>query len=190
MSDKKLKILAISGSVRRDSVNRALLQTAKNVSSDRFDIEIYENLAELPMFNQDLEGDNIPVIAAELGKAIAAADAVLISTPEYNGAIPGGLKNLLDWGSRPWGQGAFSGKPVAVIGASPSEYGASRAVEMASTILEAMSAVVINRKLTVGDAPNRVSINGEIVDQMVAASLSDVLDGLGSAVESLTPVSL
>ncbi len=189
MTDQKLKILTISGSRRVGSVNSALLETARKISSDKFDFVSYEDLAALPIFNQDLEGENIPDVAFELGKAITEADAVLIATPEYNGAIPGGLKNLLDWGSRPWGQGAFNGKVVAVIGASPSEYGASRAVEMTSNILEAMSAVVINRKLTVGNAPDRVGNDGEIVDEMVAKSLSDVLDGLKAAVESLTPVS-
>ena len=189
MSDRKLKVLAISGSVRSDSVNTALLETLKNVSSDNFIVEIYEHLAELPIFNQDLEGENIPDFVAELGRSVSEADAVLISTPKYNGAIPGGLKNLLDWGSRPWGKGAFSGKPVAVIGASPSEYGASRAVAMTYTILEAMSATVINRKLTVGNAPDRVAVGGEIIDEMVAKSLSDVLEGLEIAVENLTPVS-
>ncbi|MBN4064942.1 NAD(P)H-dependent oxidoreductase [Dehalococcoides mccartyi] len=189
MSDHKLRILAISGSVRKDSVNRALLETAKKLSSSKFEIDIYEDLAELPIFSQDAEGDSIPDIASELGKAILRADAVLISTPEYNGAIPGGLKNLLDWGSRPFGQGAFSGKTVAVIGASPSPYGASQAVEMTTKILEAMSAVVINRKLNVSNAPERVSIDGEIVDEMVAKSLSDILVGIEIAVESSTPVS-
>ena len=189
MTDQKLKILTISGSVRKGSVNVALLKTARNMSSDRFDFDNYEDLTDLPIFNEDHEGENIPDVALELGKAILEADAVLISTPEYNGAIPGGLKNLLDWGSRPWGQGAFNGKVVAVIGASPSQYGASRAVEMTTNILEAMSAQVINRKLTVGNAPERVSSDGEIVDEMVAKSLSDVLDGLKAAVESLTPVS-
>ena len=189
MSDRKLKVLAISGSVRSDSVNTALLETLKNVSSDNFIVEIYEHLAELPIFNQDLEGENIPDFVAELGRSVSEADAVLISTPEYNGAIPGGLKNLLDWGSRPWGKGAVSGKPVAVIGARPSEYGASRAVARTCTILEAMSATVINRKLTVGNAPDRVAVGGEIIDEMVAKSLSDVLEGLEIAVENLTPVS-
>ncbi len=189
MTDQKLRILTISGSVRKGSVNSALLETARNISTDKFEFNNYEDLAELPIFSQDLEGENIPDVAFELGKAVLEADAVLISTPEYNGAIPGGLKNLLDWGSRPWGQGAFSGKVVAVIGASPSQYGASRAVEMTTNILEAMSAHVINRKLTVGNAPERVSSDGEIVDEMVSKSLSDVLDGLKATVESLTPVS-
>ncbi len=189
MADPKLKILTISGSVRKDSVNSALLKTARKISTDKFDFDSYEDLADLPIFNQDIEGENIPDAVFELGKAVHEADAVLISTPEYNGSIPGGLKNLLDWGSRPYGQGAFNGKVVAVIGASPSQYGASRAVEMTSNILEAMSAHVINRKLTLGNAPERVSSDGEIVDEMISRSLSDVLDGLKTSVESLTPVS-
>ena len=189
MTDPKLKILTISGSVRKDSVNSNLLRTARKISTDKFEFNSYENLANLPIFSQDLEGENIPDAAFELGKAVLETDAVLISTPEYNGSIPGGLKNLLDWGSRPYGQGAFNGKVVAVVGASPSLYGASRAVEMTSNILEAMSAHVINRKLTLGNAPHRVSSDGEVIDEMVAKSLSDVLDGLKAAVESLTPVS-
>ena len=71
MSDRKLKVLAISGSVRSDSVNTALLETLKNVSSDNFIVEIYEHLAELPIFNQDLEGENIPDFVAELGRSVS-----------------------------------------------------------------------------------------------------------------------
>ncbi|MGY8881082.1 MAG: NADPH-dependent FMN reductase, partial [Dehalococcoidia bacterium] len=114
MTDPKLKILTISGSVRKDSVNSDLLRTARKISTDKFEFNSYENLANLPIFSQDLEGENIPDAAFELGKAVLETDAVLISTPEYNGSIPGGLKNLLDWGSRPYGQGAFNGKVVAV----------------------------------------------------------------------------
>jgi chromate reductase len=77
--------------VRKDSVNSDLLRTARKISTDKFEFNSYENLANLPIFSQDLEGENIPDAAFELGKAVLETDAVLISTPEYNGSIPGGL---------------------------------------------------------------------------------------------------
>lgn len=173
-----LKILAVPGSVRANSFNRALLVAAKNIDPSEFEIEIYEGLAELPIFSQDLEGENIPAQASELDRALRNADAVLIATPEYNGAIPGGLKNLLDWGSRPVGKGAFQGRPTAIIGTSPSPYGAARSVEMTAQILGALGATVLERKLTVGGAMDRFDSNGTLSDEMVKRSLEDVLTGL------------
>ncbi len=174
-----LKILAIPGSVRASSLNRGLLVAAKNVDPSEFEIEIYEGLAELPIFSQDLEGENTPAQASELDSALRNADAVLIATPEYNGSIPGGLKNLLDWGSRPVGKGAFQGKPTAIIGASPGQYGAARSVEMTTKILGALGATVLGQNLTVGGAMDRFDSNGTLLDEMVKRSLGEILTGLG-----------
>ncbi len=189
MTNQKVKILAISGSLRSGSINRALLEAAGDVVSDEFDIEIYDGVESLPFFNEDLEGENLPDSAAVLDKAIRAADAVLISTPEYNGAIPGGLKNLLDWGSRPAGSSAFGGKPTAVIGASPGQFGAARSVGMTTSIVEAIGAVTIGRKFTLGGAFERFDSNGELTDEMARKSLEDILEGLASAVHNPVSVS-
>ena len=179
MSDENLKILAIPGSVRAASFNRGLLVAARELDLPGFEIEIYDGIADLPIFSQDLEGENRPARAIELDTAVREADAVLIATPEYSGAIPGGLKNLLDWGSRPPGNGAFMGKPTAVIGASPGQYGAARSVEMTTKILGALGAVVLERNLTVGRAMDRFDSDGTLTDEMVKRSLQDILTGLG-----------
>jgi len=179
MTDKKLKILAIPGSVRAASFNRGLLVAARDLDLPGFEIEIYDGIGDLPIFSQELEGENRPARATELDTAVREADAVLIATPEYSGSIPGGLKNLLDWGSRPSGNGAFMGKPTAIIGASPGQYGAARSVEMTAKILAALGAVVLERNLTVGRAMDRFDSDGTLSDEMVRRSLEDILAGLG-----------
>ena len=179
MSDNKLKILAIPGSVRAASFNRGLLVAARDTDLPGFEIEIYDGIGDLPIFSQELEGENRPTLATELDTAVREADAVLISTPEYSGSIPGGLKNLLDWGSRPPGNGAFMGKPTAIIGASPGQYGAARSVEMTTKILAALGAIVLEQNLTVGRAMERFGPDGTLSDEMVRRSLEDVLTGLG-----------
>ena len=173
-----LKILAVPGSVRASSFNRGLLVAARNIDSSEFEIEIYEGLAELPIFSQDLEGENTPARASELDTALRNADAVLIATPEYSGSIPGGLKNLLDWGSRPFGNGAFQGKPTAIIGTSPGQYGAARSVEMTKNIVRGLGATVLERDLTVGSAMERFNSDGTLSDVIVKQALEDVLADL------------
>ena len=173
-----LKILAVPGSVRASSFNRGLLVAARNIDPSEIEIEIFEGLGELPIFSQDLEGENMPARASELDRALRNADAVLIATPEYTGSIPGGLKNLLDWASRPVGNGAFQGKPTAIIGASPGQYGAARSVEMTTKIVGALGANVLERNLTVGRAMDRFDSDGTLSDEMVKRSLEDVLTGL------------
>ena len=185
MSYSKLNILAISGSLREGSLNAALLKAAQEIAPDKFEIEIYDGLATLPIFSQDLEGSNLPAPVGDLDHSIRTADAVLISTPEYNGATPGGLKNLLDWGSRPRGNGALNGKPVAVIGASPSPYGAARSVDMTSNIVAASGGVVVERNFTLGGAPSRFNSDGILVDEVAKNSLVDVLDGLATSAGDL-----
>ena len=184
MFDRKLKILAIAGSVRKGSFNRALLETTKTIDPSRYEVEIYDGLARLPIFSQDLERENIPLQATELDSIVRNADAVLIATPEYNGSIPGGLKNLLDWGSRPYAHGAFKGMPTAVIGASPGRYGAARSVEMTTNILSAIGAVVLNRKLTVGGVVDRLGSDGQLTDETLKLSLGGILAGLGDLVRN------
>ena len=179
MTDKKLKILAIPGSVRAASFNRGLLVAARDLDLPGFEIEIYDGIGDLPIFSQELEGENRPARATELDTAVREADAVLIATPEYSGSIPGGLKNLLDWGSRPSGNGAFMGKPTAIIGASPGQYGAARSVEMTAKILAALGAVVLEQNLTVDRAMDRFDSDGTLSDEMVRRSLEDILAGLG-----------
>src|SRR5918996_4167746 len=118
-----MRVLAISGSLRRGSYNTALLRAARDLAPPGVAVELYKGLDAIPAFNEDLEGSP-PAAVEDLRGWIAQADALLVATPEYNGSAPGALKNALDWASRPRGTAALVGKPVAVIGASPTAYGA------------------------------------------------------------------
>jgi chromate reductase len=119
-----MKILGLSGSLRRDSHNTNLLRAAARALPAGVDLEIYDGLRGLPLYDPDRDVHPIPAAAARLRGALAEADGVLIATPEYNGSIPAPLKNALDWASRPFPDNALRGKPVAVVGASTGLFGA------------------------------------------------------------------
>ena len=121
------RIVAFAGSLRRGSFNRALLRAAQELAPrDTMDIQVIE-IGELPFYNADLESHGDPPTVAAYKSAVAEADGVLIATPEYNDGIPAVLTNAIDWGSRLPGRAPLSGKPVAVVGASPSRVGTARA---------------------------------------------------------------
>lgn len=118
-------ILGFAGSLRRDSFNKALLRAALELTPQDAQMEIFD-LEGIPPFNQGLEGQP-PEKVKEFKTKIRAADAILIATPEYNYSIPGVLKNAIDWASRPYGDNAFDGKPVGLMGASIGMLGTARA---------------------------------------------------------------
>ena len=180
-NNRQTKILAISGSLRAASYNGALVTGVKNLAPADVDVEIYDGVGSLPHFSEDLEGDRTPAQVIELRDRLRKADAVLISTPEYNGSIPGALKNLIDWASRPYGQSSFAGKPVAVTGTSVSPYGAQHAQEALLPILRAAGAVTVGEAHPIGPAPEVFAADGSITDSEV----TDLLKGLlGELVES------
>jgi len=111
-----IRILAFAGSLRKDSYNKALVETAKELAPENVEIEVFD-LAPIPLFNQDLEQE-MPKAVKEFKSKIKGADAILIATPEYNRSIPGVLKNAIDWASRPSADNSFNDKPVAVFGAT------------------------------------------------------------------------
>ena len=120
-----MRILAISGSLRAASHNTALLRAAADLAPAGVEVELYDGLESLPPYNEDRDTELPPAEVAALRAAIAAADAVLLATPEFNGTMPGQIKHAVDWASRPYGDAsALWGKPVAVIGASVTDYGA------------------------------------------------------------------
>lgn len=121
MSDTR--ILVLVGSLRADSLNRRIAETLQAQAPDGVVIEIADNLAELPFYNEDLDGDSVPAAAAALRERVSSADRVLAVTPEYNGTMPAVLNNAIDWLSRPYGVGAIKGKPFGVVGATPTPYG-------------------------------------------------------------------
>jgi NAD(P)H-dependent FMN reductase len=117
------EILTLVGSLRAASVNRQLAELAAESAPDGVTLTIYEGLDELPFYNEDIDTDTPPPAVAELRAAAARADAALFVTPEYNGTIPGVLKNAIDWLSRPWGASDLKDKPVAVIGSAAGRFG-------------------------------------------------------------------
>ncbi len=123
------RVLVLVGSLRADSLNRRIAEKLAELAPAGVEVEIAENLHELPFYNEDLDGENVPAAAAGLRDRVARADRVLAVTPEYNGTMPAVLNNAIDWLSRPFGAGALRGKPFGVVGATPTPYGGKWAHE-------------------------------------------------------------
>jgi NAD(P)H-dependent FMN reductase len=116
-------VLALVGSLRAASINRQLAELAAETAPEGVTVTVYDGLGDLPFYNEDIDNENVPASVVALREAAGKADAALVVTPEYNGSIPGVLKNAIDWLSRPFGNGALKGKPAAVIGGSFGQYG-------------------------------------------------------------------
>jgi chromate reductase len=180
-----LKILAISGSLRRDSHNTLLLRAVEELLGPDDTLELWEGLREVPAYDQDDDVEPAPKAVADLRAAIASADAVLLSTPEYNSSIPGALKNALDWASRPIATNVFRSKPVAVIGSSIGMFGAVWAQADLRKVLAAMGARVAEVEVAVGHANERFDEGGRLVDEETREQLRDAIATL---VETAEPV--
>jgi chromate reductase len=173
-----MRVLAISGSLRAGSHNTALLRAAASVAPAGVELELLDGLELVPPYNEDHDTETPPEPVDRLRRRIADADAVLFSTPEYNGTVPGQLKNAIDWASRPFGRSALWGKPVAVIGASTSEYGALWAQADLRKTLGISGARVLDAELPVGKAQERLSTDGELDDDETRERLIELLDQL------------
>lgn len=121
MSD--IKVLVLLGSLRAASINRQLAELAIENAPDGVSLQLFDRLGELPFYNEDIDNEGVAEPVVALRRAAGEADAALVVTPEYNGSIPGVLKNAIDWLSRPFGDSALKGKPMAVVGASLGRYG-------------------------------------------------------------------
>jgi NAD(P)H-dependent FMN reductase len=121
MSD--IKVLGLLGSLRAASINRQLAELAVETAPEGVSLRLFDRLGELPFYNEDIDNENVAEPVVALRAAAADADAALVVTPEYNGSIPGVLKNAIDWLSRPYGNGALKDKPLAVVGSALGQYG-------------------------------------------------------------------
>jgi chromate reductase len=175
-----MRVLAISGSLRAASHNTALLRVAAELAPAGMELELYDELELIPPYNEDHDGEASPPPVTSLRERIAAADAVLFSTPEYNGSVPGLLKNAVDWASRPFGRSALWGKPVAAVGASTGEYGALWAQADLRKTLGIAGARVLEAELAVGKAGDRFTAEGELNDPEVRERLLEILEQLAS----------
>jgi chromate reductase len=154
------RILGISGSLRRDSHNTSLLRAAAEAAGPDIEFVLYDGLKQIPPYDEDDDVDPRPESVARLNEAIAAADAVFFSTPEYNSSIPGQLKNAIDWVSRPVATNALRNKPVAVVGASTGGFGAVWAQAELRKVLAAVGARVLDLELPVPHAHTRFEDGG------------------------------
>jgi chromate reductase len=161
-------LLGIAGSLRADSLNAQLLRLVAEELPQGVELELYDGLAAIPPFDQDLEHDP-PESVTRLKRAIASTEAVVIATPEYNGSIPGQLKNALDWVSRPRRESPIQGKPVAVIGASTGQFGALWAQRDLKRVLGIMGARVLAVELPVAKADRRLAEPDPELRQQLAA---------------------
>jgi chromate reductase len=173
------RILGISGSLRRDSHNTSLLRAAAEAAGPDVELEIYDGLKEIPPFDEDDDVHPRPPSVTGLNDAIAAADAVLFSTPEYNSSIPGQLKNAIDWVSRPIATNSLRNKPVAVVGASTGAFGAVWAQAELRKVLSALGARVLDVELPVPHAHTRFDA-GALTDDEIRASLAEAIETLAA----------
>ena len=142
MDNKPFRILAIAGSLRQGSYNRGLLRAAREHAPDWVEVQFFD-IGSLPFFNEDVEAAGDPEAVRRFKDAISNANAVLIATPEYNGAVPGVLANAIDWASRPSGQSVLRNKPVGVMGAVLGRSGSANAQAILRGVLSRIGAVVI-----------------------------------------------
>jgi chromate reductase len=178
-----MRVLGITGSLRRGSHNARLLRAAGELLPPPAELEPFDGLKAVPAYDADDDGNRAPVAVRRLRDAIKEADAILIATPEYNSSIPGVLKNALDWASRPANQSAFQGKPVAVVGASTGMFGAVWAQAETRKVLGAMGARVIDRDLPVAKADAAFTEDGRLADLELHEQLEETLAELVSQAE-------
>ena len=171
-----MRVLGISGSLRRDSHNTALLRHAGELfEAEGAEFEIYDGLRDIPPYDEDDDVENGPEAAARIRAAVAEADAVFFTTPEYNSSIPGTLKNAIDWLSRPLATNPLRNKPAAVIGASTGMFGAVWAQADLRKVLSATGARVVEGEVAVGHAHTRFGDDGRLNDANLEEEVREVV---------------
>ena len=168
-----MKLLGISGSLRRDSYNSLLLDNVRELLADDVELAVYEALKDVPPFDEDDETEPSPAVA-HLRDAIAGADAILFATPEYNSSIPGQLKNAIDWASRPVATAPLRNKPVAVVGASTGMFGGLWAQAELRKVLARTGARVLDSELAVPLAGTQFDEAGRLHDDDLRARLEEL----------------
>ncbi len=182
--DNPVTILGIAGSLRQASYNRAALRAAQQLAPGGAVIEIFD-LEGIPPFNQDNEG-NPPERVSIFKSRIRAADAILFATPEYNYSIPGVLKNAIDWASRPYGDNAWEGKPVAIMGASIGSIGTARAQYHLRQTFVFLNMYPVNQpEVMIADASRRFDEKGNLTDPRTQQLIRKLLEGLADWTKKL-----
>ena len=162
---EKIKILGIPGSIRKKSYNRYLLEAAKELKPENVEISIFD-IGEIPMYDGDLDRDGGPEPVNKFRSAIADADGILISTPEYNYSIPGVLKNAVDWASRPARESVLNMKPLAVMGTTGGMYGTIRAQIHMRQIAQSVNMMDMKRpELMIPKEQEKFDADGKLTDE-------------------------
>ncbi len=176
--DVTLEVLGISGSLRDDSYNRALLEAAKQLAGTNMKITLFD-IGDLPHFDADVEAEGDPEPVTEFKQAIRSADALLIATPEYQHGMPGVLKNALDWASRPPSDSPLGGKPTAIMGATPGAFGTVRAQDDLRQVLIYNNCPMVKKpEVLVADAASKVDEAGKFTDPETLDFVRQLLDEL------------
>ena len=187
MTHPSFSILGLAGSLRRESYNRALLRAAAALTPPGVTVVTFERLGELPPYNEDTRLRGLPDPVADLWQAISAADALLVSTPEYNYGVPGVLKNALDWVSRPPAETPLRHKPVAIMGASTGNFGTVRAqLALRQTFQFVESYALAKPEVTVFRAAERFDDTGELSDESTRELVAALLEALVAWTRRLT----
>src|SRR3954447_7559397 len=175
-----MNVLAISGSLRRDSNNTALLRALREEAPAGVEVEVWDGLKEIPPYDADEDVVPGPAPVKAFRELVREADAVFFATPEYNSSVPGALKNALDWGSRPLATNSFRNKPVAVISSSAGAFGGVWAAAELRKVLGAMGSRVTEAELSVGHAHEKFADDGSLADDDVRLGLREALETLVS----------
>ncbi len=179
------RILVLVGSLRSGSDNRRLAEAAVKLAPSGVSVEIFEGLADVALYNEDIDQPGAVAAADRLRADVGSADALLLVTPEYNGTMTAALKNAIDWISRPFGAGAITGKPVAVIGTSHGQYGGVWAHDDARKSARIAGASVLDElKLSVPAAQTRFASIHPADDEEIAVTMPEILISLAAAVPS------
>lgn len=172
-----VRILALVGSLRAGSTNRQLAEAAVKHAPEGAEVVLFEGLGDVPFYNEDIDVEgNLPASVVTLREAAGGADALLLFSPEYNGTIPAVLKNAIDWLSRPYGAGALSGKPLAVVGTAFGQFGGVWAQDEARKAAGIAGAKVLEgAKLSIPGSLTRFAQTHPSDDTEVAAQLTEVI---------------
>ena len=176
-----MKVLGISGSLRRDSHNTNLLRAAAELVGDGVELEIWEGLKAVPPYDEDDDVGEGPAAVAELRAAVAGADAVLFATPEYNASVPGQLKNALDWVSRPLATNPLRNKPAAVVGASTGAFGAVWSQAELRKVLATIGARVLQCEVACRNAAASFDEHGRLIEDEARTQLGEAVEQLVEA---------
>lgn len=182
-----MRILAIAGSVRRDSHNARLLRHLAERAPGGVEVEIWDGLKSIPPYDEDDDVEPAPAAVAALREAVAGADGLLFATPEYNSSIPGVLKNAVDWVSRPRESTPFQNKPAAVIGASTGSFGAVWAQAELRKVLASSGSRVVDSSHGISKAHEAFDAVGALLSDADRSACSNILGALIESIEAREP---